>query len=328
MRPLSIFFGGTDPAGHGAALQFLLAGLSAAVLLISSDASAARQLKKATFIPQWSPQAQFAGYYVAYEKGIYKKYGIDVKIIRGGPARSSTDYLREDRADFATTWLSTAVRLRSRGERLVNIGQIVQRSALMLVARKSSGIRTPMDLEGKKVGVWRGDFSVQPYAFLRKFGLKVTVVPQSFSMDLFLRGGVDAASAMWYNEELTTFFFDRYNLNFPEDGIYTTEALFTKDPALCSAFVKASLEGWAYAFSHPEEALDIVMKYIAAAKIPANRVHQKWMLARMKDIIMTGSGRPGVLARKDYDTVCSALREAGLIHTIPVFSSFYRGESD
>lgn len=316
---------------------FLLLAFAAVVFFAAPESMAGAELKKASFIPQWSPQAQFAGYYVAYEKGFYRQHGIDLKIIQGGPERSPTDYLRKGETDFATTWLSTAIRLRSQGERLVNIGQIVQRSALMLIARKADGILSPSDLEGKKVGIWGGDFSIQPRAFLRKYGLKVKVVPQSFSVNLFLRGGVDAASAMWYNEyhtiinsgvdpeELTTFFFDAYGLNFPEDGIYASEELCMKDPELCSAFVKASLEGWAYAFSHAEEALNIVMNYMSAAKIPASRSHQKWMLERMQDIIMTDRSRPGVLNRKDYEAVCRELQRAGLIKKTPEFTSFYRG---
>ena len=57
-------------------------------------------LKKASFIPQWSPQAQFAGFYIAYEKGFYKKNGIDFTIIQGGPDPPSTDFLEKGKADF------------------------------------------------------------------------------------------------------------------------------------------------------------------------------------------------------------------------------------
>jgi len=123
-------------------------------LLIAIEAWADEgDLKKASFIPQWVPQAQFAGYYVAHERGIYKKHGIDLTIIPGGPDNPSSDLLKSGKAQFATMWLCTGIQMRAQGVKVVNIAQIMQRSALMLVAKKSSGIETPQDINGKKVGL-------------------------------------------------------------------------------------------------------------------------------------------------------------------------------
>src|SRR5512139_2771606 len=263
-------------------------------------------LKKATFLPQWKPQAQFAGFYVAKEKGFYERHGIDLILLQGGPASPASAFLLEGKADFVTMWLSNAIRMRASGHGIINIGQIMQRSSLMLVAKKSSGIHRPEDINGKKVGLWGEDFQIQPRAFFKRYNLHVRIIPQSFSVNLFLRGGVDVASAMWYNEyhtilnaglnpdELTLFFFHDYGLNFPEDGIYGLEKTFNKDPALSCAFVKATIEGWSYAFAHPDEALDMVLKYMSQAKIPANRMHQKWMFNRMKDLISPPDQRGGI----------------------------------
>ncbi len=140
-------------------------------------------------------------------------------------------------------------------------------------------------------------FRIQPTAFFKKYAIKGKVVPQSYSVNLFLRDGVDAASAMGYNEyhtilnaginadELTSFFYSDYGLNFPEDGIYVMEETLKKDPAAVCAFVNASLEGWRWAFDHPEEAIDIILKYKVEANVPANKVHQRWMLERMRTVI-------------------------------------------
>jgi len=310
------------------------------LILVCAPCGASGQLglKKATFVPQWVPQAQFAGYYVAQERGFYKKEGIELTIIAGGPNSPPLDLLKEGKADLATLWLATGIQARAQGMNLVNIAQIIQKSALMLVAKKANGITSVQDLDGRKVGLWGPIFQIQPRAFFRMYHLNVKVVPQSYSVDLFLRNGVDAASAMWYNEyhrilnfgvnpeELTTFFFHEHGLNFPEDGIYVMEKTLQRDPELCRAFVKASTEGWRYAFAHPEESLDVVMRNLRKEYIPATRVHQKWMLARMKDLILSeGFSAPmGRLAHEDYDRVARGLQSNGLIEGIPPFHEFYK----
>ena len=115
-------------------------------------------------------------------------------------------------------------------------------SALMLIAKKSSGINTLNDLDGRRIGLWQGDFRIQPLALFKMRHLNVIEIPMYSTVNLFLKGGVDAISAMWYNEyhtllnsgfnqgELTTFFFSDYGLNFPEDGIYCLKKTLNEIP--------------------------------------------------------------------------------------------------
>lgn len=100
--------------------RILLAALLAVLFPISGHAEPT--LKKVTFIPQWVPQAQFAGYYYAAEKGIYKKHGLDVTILPGGPQSPPLDLLRDGKADFGTLWLTTGIQARSQGANLMNKG--------------------------------------------------------------------------------------------------------------------------------------------------------------------------------------------------------------
>jgi NitT/TauT family transport system substrate-binding protein len=348
--------GGLDPViskWRAILLAFLLWAGGASVVLADGTI-----LKKVTFIPQWQPQAQFAGYYVAIEKGFYRQHGIDLTILRGGPGMEPSRLLVEGQADFGTMFLSTAVQKRAQGMNLVNIGQMVQRSSLMLVAKKSSGIYLPKDIDGKLVGLWGPEFQMQARAFFNKYHLKVTVIPQAATVNLFLRGGVDVASAMWYNEyhlilnsgvdpdELTTFFFFDHDMNFPEDGIYCMASTLEKDPELCCRFVQASLEGWRYAFDYEKEALDIVMKHVEEANVATDRAHQQWMLERMRDIMANpryGAGETnaqgggetsktinmatrtsGVLQEADYLRVAQEIKKSGLIDNIPSFSDFFK----
>ncbi len=290
-----------------------------------------------TFIPQWRPQAQFAGYYVAYEKGFYREAGIRLRILTGGPDSPSTELLKDGKADFATMWLSTAIKMKAHGVDLVNIAQILQRSSLTLVAWRSK-VKRLEDLSGKKVGVWGKSFMVPLKAFLKKHGLGVRIVPEMGSINLFLLGGVDAATAMWYNEydtiinsgvepeELTTFQFYKYGFNFPEDGIYVLKSTYHRYPDVCRRFVEASIRGWVYAFEHPDEAVDIVLKYMRKAHVPASRVHQMWMLNALRDAFFYhGEGGIGVLRREDFESVARILKDEGIIGSIPEFSDFYKG---
>ncbi|MBN2808455.1 MAG: ABC transporter substrate-binding protein [Deltaproteobacteria bacterium] len=298
-------------------------------------------LKKVTFIPQWVPQAQFAGYYVALETGIYQEHGLDVEIISGGPQRSSADYLANKKADFASLWLVTALDLCNQGIKVVNLAQIVQRSALMLVAKKSSGILKPTDLEGRKVGLWGSPFAIQPEAFFKQYGLTVEPLQQSYSINLFLRDGVDVASAMWYNEyhsllnaginpeELTTFFYYEHGLNYPEDGLYVLQQTRQQQPELCRAFVAASLKGWRRAFAEPELALDIIMRNLKKEHVITNRIHQKWMLERMRDIILPPAEELslGRLKEEDFHRVAASLISQNIIDTAPNFNEFHHAQT-
>ncbi|MDQ1238684.1 MAG: NitT/TauT family transport system substrate-binding protein [Thermodesulfobacteriota bacterium] len=294
-------------------------------------------LKTVSLMPQWIPQAQFAGYMVALEKGFYREAGIDLTLLQGGPDKPPLERLTSGQATFCTCWLANAIEERAAGKKIVCLSQIVQRSSLLLVARPD--IKIPEDLNGRKVGVWVGHFYLQPLMFFRKHGIAVQTIPNYSSEALFLKGAVDAMAAMWYNEyhailnsginrdEVTVFFMNESGPNFPEDGLYAMEDTYKSDPEMCRDFVDASLRGWKWAFENQEQAIDIVLKYANAAHTGTNRPHQRWMLQRMRDLIMLPDGLSdiGKLKSKDYEYVGHQLTEYDFIKNIPSFEDFYRG---
>ncbi|GAB6126231.1 ABC transporter substrate-binding protein [Humidesulfovibrio idahonensis] len=318
----------------------MLLGLLALCGLAARPVMAAEPVH-AALVLQWQPQAQFAGYYMAQVKGFYREAGVDLNIIPGGPDVVASRLLTSGQAQFATMFLATGMERRAEGLPLVNLAQLVQRSALMLFVHAGSNIREPKDLDGKRVGLWDNEFQLQPRALFQRLGVHPVIVPQSNSLILFLRGGVDAASGMWYNEyhtllasgldpeDLRVFFYRDMDLNFPEDGLYTLEKTLAADPALCRAVTQASLRGWEYAFAHPEEALDVVQARQREAHLPTNRAHQRFMLARMRDVILGQAADHvpplGVLSRADFDRVAETLTRQGLIHARPSFADFYKG---
>lgn len=317
-------------------LRLFLIGVALLLVVLPSRGARAQELKKAVILPQWEPQAQFAGIYMAEATGIYARHGVDMTVLRGGPERPPHVLLASGEADFATMFLTTAVKLASQGEELVNLAQIVRRSSLMLVAKKARGILKPADLRGGCISSWGPEFFIQVGGFLRRHRINVGIVQQGYSVDLFLRDAVDAVSAMWYNEyhtilnsgldpeDLTVFAMSDYGLDYPEDGLYCTRATLERDPELCCAVAKATLEGWRHAFEHPEETLDKVMEHVEQAKLPTNRVHQRWMLARMRDIIAPeGGATMGPLSREEYLSVAKAMVEAELIGSFPPYEEFH-----
>lgn len=108
--------------------------------------------------------------------------------------------------------------------------------------------------------------------------------------------------------------------------MYCLERTFEKNPDQVCRFVQASLEGWRYAFDHPDEALDIVMKTIRAANPGSNRVHQRWMLQKMNELIRpSGSATNwGELSPKDYEQVGQTMVRQGIISSLPPLEAFQR----
>jgi NitT/TauT family transport system substrate-binding protein len=315
--------------------------LTVPILLPSTDSYAAanRPPTKVTITLQWLPQSQFAGYYVALDKGFYRKKGLDVKIRHGGPKLDSMDSLADHSSDFVTTFLTSALRRRDSGLPLINIAQIVQHSTAMLIVRKKSGINSLRDLNGKRISLWKGNLGIPFQALLAS--QKITpgrIFGQNYSVNLFLHSGVDACSAMYYNEydmlyqagldkdELQTFPLRDYGADIPEDGIYCLESTWNSRPEQCRAFREATLEGWRYARAHPDEALESVMRRVFEAHLPTNRSHMKWMLEKILPVVVPGtndSWQTGVLSRGDYDKAVDLMKRQELMHSAPNYNHFH-----
>lgn len=314
---------------------------TAAVISILCPAlsrGAEADLERASFRPHWAPQAQFAGYYTALAKGFYRDVGIDLEIRPGGPGVSVINNVASGKETFGTEWLIGGLTFASKGAPLVNIAQMVQTGGLMLVAFKQSGIQSPKDMDGRSVGIWPGPFSIAPTLLFEQLGIHPHIINQLFTMDDFIHRKMDVASAMIYNEyhsileagiqpeELNTFFFRDYDLNFPEDGIYAHAETVRKNPALCRAFVQASIRGWVYAFDHPEEALEIVMQAVTEARTGTSRRHQQTMLEEIRKMLLyrVSPDKIGELDRKDFDFVQGVLQKYKLITKPVQFNDFYR----
>ena len=243
--------------------------------------------QRIVFTPQWTPQAQFAGYYVAFDKGFYNEAGVEVDLQHPSASYSAFNRLLEGSSDIITLQLVQGMVEIDRGMPLVNVLQTSQQNGLLLVSRTDS-IRTLEDLKGKKVGVWKAGFGELAYMMDVDKELNIQWIPFLQGMNLYISGAVDATLAMSYNEYLQIKVSGHEDkpfirlcdteYDFPEDGVYVTEDFYRKNADKVNAFVQASRKGWEWAHNHPEETLDIVMKWAEKEQVHTNRLHQQWML--------------------------------------------------
>jgi NitT/TauT family transport system substrate-binding protein len=285
-----------------------LLGLLVGLILVAACAGGtttptARPPDRVSLQLQWVTQAQFAGYYVALDKGWYQEEGINLTIVPGGPDITPVDRVAAGTSHFGTTLLADLAVAVQKGKPVVSIAQVQQQNGLILVAFKTSGIQGPKDFRGNQVGVWLGSWEAQFQALMAQEGLApsdYTLVSQGYSMDAFLGGELDVASAMRYNEyhvvlesgvkaeALNVIDYADYGLGFPGDTLFTSRRLVEENPDLCVRMVRASLRGWQYAIEHPEEAADIVLKYDTTGT--QTRPHQLTMMQEIAKLVKpTGS---------------------------------------
>jgi NitT/TauT family transport system substrate-binding protein len=286
---------------------------------------------------QWIPQAQFAGFYVAKEKGFYDENNLDVDILAGGTKDGFLE-IQKDEVDFVIGHLSTGMQHASNGVPVKCVGQFFPEPTLVLLSKKSSNISKPEDMEGKKVGIWEaGLFRLPIKAILNKYNTKPVFVGQDFTMDQFLNDEIDVASAMMYNEylmvlksgikeeDLNVFHLGDYGIKCPEDGIYTSEKNITSNPEMVKSVVKATLKGWNYALNNKEEALEIVEKAATEIGNEIDMAHQKDMLNIIADMMVNDKGEmTDLLNKEDYDGVKKALKDQNLLGTKDLsYEEFY-----
>ena len=297
---------------------------SALALLTATAAYAADEVRLQL---QWVTQAQFAGYYVALDKGYYDAEDLDVSILPGGPDIAPPQVLAGGGADAMLNWMPSALAARERGLPVVNIAQPFKSSGLMLTCWKDTGITSPADFKGKTIGVW---FFGNEYPFLSWMSQEgistdggpdgVTVLRQGFNVDPLLQRQADCISTMTYNEygqvldagvsedELVTFKYENQGVATLEDGIYVLEDNLN-DTAFADKmvrFVRASMKGWKYAEANPGEAAEIVLDNDETGA--QTKAHQVRM---MGEIAKLTAGSNGSLEPADYERTVATLMAGG-----------------
>ncbi|WGW02346.1 ABC transporter substrate-binding protein [Tropicibacter oceani] len=295
--------------------------------VMALGAGMAQAADEVTLQLKWVTQAQFAGYYVALDKGFYEEEDLAVTIKPGGPDIAPAQVIAGGGADVVLDWMPSALASREKGLPLVNIAQPFKASGMMLTCRKDTGITSPEDFKGKTLGVW---FFGNEYPFLSwmsKLGIPtdgseggVTVLKQGFNVDPLLQEQAACISTMTYNEywqvidagltadDLVTFKYEDMGVATLEDGMYVLEDNLA-DPAFKDKmvrFVRASMKGWKYAEENPDEAADIVLENDATGA--QTEEHQQRM---MREVAKLTAGSNGALDVADYERTVQTLLEGG-----------------
>jgi ABC-type nitrate/sulfonate/bicarbonate transport system substrate-binding protein len=240
------------------------------VVALSLPAQAADPL---TVRLKWFNQAQFAGFYVAKEKGFYQAAGLDVSVQPGGPDFPAIQMVAGGNEQFGVTSADQILVARSKGVPIVAVAVLYRKSPFVLFSLKSSGIDKAEKFKDKKIGVKTGGNEELVYrAVLKKINLSsqsLTEIPVKFDLTPLLTGQVDVWPGYVINEviaarekgfDVNITWPSDYGIDLYADTIFTTEKMLKEHPDQVKRFVAATLKGWNEAVKHPDEAAQATVK--------------------------------------------------------------------
>lgn len=298
------------------------------------------EVAKVTLQLQWVPQSQFAGYYAALAKGFYTDEGLDVTIKPGAVEIVPQQVVATGGAEFGIAWVPKVLASREQGADLVNIAQVFQRSGTLEISWKDSGITTPEDWRGKKVGTWGFGNEPELFAAMRKVGIDpnnpndVTIVQQPFDMSLLLNREVDAAQAMTYNEyaqvleavnpetgelyqpeDLSVISFEEVGTAMLQDAIFVRGDWIAdpKNEEIAERFLRASFKGWIYCRDNPDECVQIVLD----AGTALGQGHMTWMMNEINALIWPSPNGIGVMDADAWQRTAEIAQQFEIIKNAP-----------
>ncbi len=298
----------------------------------------ANEYKKVTLQLNWLNQFQFAGYYVAKEKGFYKDVGLDVDIKEYTFNTDLLNSIKTGKSDFAIGRSSLLID-RAKGEDIVALGAIFQESPMMLLVRKDSHIISVRDLKGKNIMITPdAAFSASLLAMLSANGISrkdFTTQNHSFNLDDLISGNTDAMASYLSNEPITldekgikykVFKPKDYGFEFYSDILFTSGKFIKNNPKLTKDFYEASLKGWEYAFEHKAEAAEIIYKkYNSQNKSYIHLIKEGEILSKLAYIDNT---EIGALSKKKLQNIFNVFKLFGLVkYDIKMNDFIYDGNS-
>jgi len=254
--------------------------------------------QKVTLYLDWLNQFQFAGYYIAKEKGFYQELDIDVEIKEFENSKHSiSENVILNEATYGVGKSSLILNKNENGS-IILLSSIFQESPMILLTTESSNIKTPKDLENKKLMITSdAKESASISAMILSQGLNlnnIQFLEHSFNINDLLNGKIDAYAAYLSNEP---YLLDKrgikyniinpndYNFNFYEGILFTSKKELLNNPTRVLNFNEASLKGWDYAFNNIEESAKIIYeKYNTQNKTLDELIFEANVLKKLSNI--------------------------------------------
>jgi NitT/TauT family transport system substrate-binding protein len=341
--------GGASPSASSAPPS---AAASAPASGSAPPASSAAEAASVRLQLQWTPQAQFAGYFAADKQGYYKAENLTVSFLPGGPTIAPhTVGSAPNGPEFTISWVPKVLEARESGSDLVDIAQVFQRSGTLSVTWKDSNITDPCGFAGKKVGVWDFGNEYEVTAGALKCGLTPGLeaggdpaktyqkVIQNFDMVAFLNKEIDVAEAMIYNEyaqvleaqnpetgelykpeDLNVINWNDYRVAMLQDALFARKSWLDKEGNrdIAVRFVRASLKGWMYCRDHADDCV----KYTTDAGSQLGAGHQAWMMNEINALVWPSPLGVGVLDPVFWGQTVRVAKNAGVIKADPSVDAY------
>lgn len=279
---------------------------------------------------RWHHQFQFAGYYMALEKGYYDAAGIDVLIQEGGEGKVPIQDVVSGQATYGVGNIEVLTHYYN-GAPLVAIAAVFQHSPSLLLVRQDSDIYLPSDLVGKRVMLYPDHHDPEIEAMLHLFGVKEALYNRqesSKNIDDLVTGRTDAFNSYLTNEP---FYLEEkgipyrtinprdYGIDFYSDILFTTRQELKYNPDRVKAFRDASLKGWKYALDHPEETIRVILNKYGAKKSLKHITYESRMI---KEMISPSIVQLGYMNEERWDRIAQSLRHIGIIKETKSIDSF------
>ena len=249
------------------------------VLMSLSVRSGPAFAEKVTFALDWIPFGKHVPFFVAFDKGYFKKAGLDVNIIRGNGSGNTVKIVNARKVEYGLADMGTMIIARSRGGKTKMVSMFHHKNMYVIYALKGSGIRKPKDLEGKTIGVVlnEGAHAVFP-VLARASGIdakKVKFTPVAFSVKVpsLLAGKLDGVTsyisdlptyvkaAKGLGKEIIAIPYSDHGVDMYSNGILVTDDRIQGRPGEVKRFVRSINRGIAWSVEHPDAATKMFIKY-------------------------------------------------------------------